>query len=201
MLFSIGSGCFALGALPGYASWVRAGPDAVTFFVGSIFFTSAGYLQLTGADADPVDPPRARPVAWKPGSPSAWAALIQLVGTVWFNVSTFHAIDLSLSASQQDQMIWRPDAEGSICFLVASTIVLMVASRRDGWRARGKDWRAAALNMAGSVAFGASAFAAYVVPASGEVRNAELVNLGTFVGALCFLSAALLALPRDDRRG
>lgn len=49
--------------------------------------------------------------------------------------------------------------------------------------------------MAGSIAFGASAIAAYVVPSSGEVLNAEWVNLGTFIGAICFLVAALLVRP------
>jgi hypothetical protein len=38
--------------------------------------------------------------------------------------------------------------------------------------------------------------AAYVVPGSGEVRNARAVNLGTFAGALWFLAAALILLPR-----
>ena len=49
--------------------------------------------------------------------------------------------------------------------------------------------------MAGSIAFGVSAVGAVVDPASGELRNAALANAGTFIGALCFLAAALLALP------
>ena len=54
--------------------------------------------------------------------------------------------------------------------------------------------------MAGSVAFAASAIAAYVVPSSGELLNAELVNLGTFAGAICFLVAALLVRPPREQR-
>ncbi len=196
VLFSIGSACFALGSVPGYASLVGVTPDAVTFFVGSIFFTSAGYLQYAGSGGPASDPPRFRPPLHPPGA-VGWAALIQLAGTLWFNVSTFHAIVSNLSAAQADQLVWRPDVEGSICFLVASTIVLAVISRSTGrWRPRSRDWSAAALNMAGSVAFGISAIAAYVVPDSGQMRNAALVNLGTFVGALCFLVAALILLPR-----
>ncbi len=57
-------------------------------------------------------------------------------------------------------------------------------------------------NLAGSVAFGVSAVAAHVVPDSGQPRNAELVNLGTFVGAIGFLVGAFLLLPeRTDRTG
>jgi hypothetical protein len=36
---------------------------------------------------------------------------------------------------------------------------------------------------------------AYVVPSTGQLRNVELSNLGTFVGALCFLGGAVLLLP------
>ena len=49
--------------------------------------------------------------------------------------------------------------------------------------------------MVGSIAFGVSAVAAYVVPSDGELRNVALANLGTFVGAICFLVGGLLLLP------
>jgi len=67
---------------------------------------------------------------------------------------------------------------------------------RHGSRASAAAW----LNMAGSVAFAGSAVGAYVVPGSGEVTNAALVNVGTFVGALCFLVAAQLVLPPRPSR-
>ena len=47
----------------------------------------------------------------------------------------------------------------------------------------------------GSIAFGVSAVASYVIVDSGLLRNAERANLGTFVGALCFLVGAFLLLP------
>jgi hypothetical protein len=37
--------------------------------------------------------------------------------------------------------------------------------------------------------------AGYISPVTGELRNAERANLGTFVGAVCFLVGALLLLP------
>ena len=55
--------------------------------------------------------------------------------------------------------------------------------------------------MLGSVAFGVSAVAAYIVPATGDTWNAELSNLGTFVGAVCFLIGAALLLPSRTARG
>ena len=54
-LFIVGSSLFALGAVPLYAEAVGLRVDAVTFFVGSLFFTSAAFLQYREAvDALPT---------------------------------------------------------------------------------------------------------------------------------------------------
>ena len=63
------------------------------------------------------------------------------------------------------------------------------------WHTRTISWRIAALNLAGSVAFGVSAVASKIVSTTGEPRNIVLVNLGTAVGGLCFLAGALFLLP------
>ena len=42
---SIGSTCFLVGPFPGYIDAVGPEIDAVTFFVGSIFFTGGGAMQ------------------------------------------------------------------------------------------------------------------------------------------------------------
>lgn len=188
ILFMIGSACFALGAVPGYAGAVGAQADGVTFFVGSLFFTAAGCGQFLQAR-------RASGPGWR--DRDWWAALIQLAGTLFFNASTVHALASDLSTAQQDRMVWRPDAFGSACFLVASGLALGAFGRH--WlsrRPRERPWWIAVVNMAGSVAFGISAVASYVVPDSGLPRNVTLVNLGTFLGAVCFLVGAYLLLPR-----
>ena len=46
VLFAVGSSCFALGAVPGYASLVGVEADDITFAVGSVFFTAAAWMQL-----------------------------------------------------------------------------------------------------------------------------------------------------------
>src|SRR3954471_4232779 len=54
-LFIVGSSLFALGAVPPYANAVGLRATALTFFVGSLFFTSAGFLQYREAvDGLPV---------------------------------------------------------------------------------------------------------------------------------------------------
>ena len=45
VLFMIGSACFALGATPGYAS-ISERASAITYAVGSVFFTAAAFHQL-----------------------------------------------------------------------------------------------------------------------------------------------------------
>ncbi len=55
------------------------------------------------------------------------------------------------------------------------------------------------LNLVGSVAFGVSAVAAFVVPSTGSLLDEQLSNLGTFVGALCFLAGGILLLPERTR--
>ena len=49
--------------------------------------------------------------------------------------------------------------------------------------------------MLGSIAFGFSALAAFVVPATGELLNADVVNSTTFIGAVMFFVGALLLIP------
>jgi hypothetical protein len=202
VLFAIGSTCFALGAAPRYVDAVGVAADGVTYFVGSVFFTTAAALQyLEVANVSRTLPgaavsERRRLLTWEPHRIDWWAALVQLAGTLLFNISTFDAMREHLSASQADRLVWTPDAWGSVCFLVASGLAWAEVSHGPwSWRPRSLPWLITALNLLGSIAFGVSAVASYVVPASDQPRNATLMNLGTFVGAIGFLIAAVLLLP------
>ncbi|HEX6569871.1 MAG TPA: hypothetical protein VF015_11920 [Acidimicrobiales bacterium] len=206
VLFAAGSLCFALGAAPRYVDAVGVATDGVTFFVGSLFFTAAAtlqYLEVANASRVPAGveaPERRRFLTWEPRRIDWWAALVQLVGTVLFNISTFDAMREHLSASQANRLVWTPDALGSICFLVASGLAWAeVGHALWSWRPHSLSWLITALNLGGSIAFGVSAVASHVVPASDQPRNVALMNLGTFVGALCFLIGAVLLLPERRR--
>ena len=198
VLFAVGSVCFAVGALPAFANAVGARDDSWTYFVGSWFFTTAALLSYCQ-------------VAWvqqsRPGLRHAvarlfylqfrridWvAAIVQLVGTVFFNVSTGYAI--TAAPSNVDQLVWRPDVYGSICFLVSSWLSWAeVCHGAWQWNPRQLSWRIAFANLVGSIAFGVSAIASKLEP-NGDLRSLTLTNLGTFVGALCFLVGALWLLP------
>ena len=133
-----------------------------------------------------------------------WATAVQLAGTVYFNISTGNAVRVDLTAQAAHQHVWRPDAVGSVCFLVASTLAWFeVCHGWTAWRPRSWAWWITLANLIGSVAFGVSAVAGYINPATGQLHNAERSNLGTLIGAVCFFAGALLLLPErteeDDR--
>ncbi len=199
VLFAVGSLLFALGAVPGYASAVGTRWDSVTFFIGSLFFTSAGFLTYREAvDAGPRAPGAARRrfFVFQPRRIDWWATAVQLAGTVYFNVSTGNALRVDLTAQAANEHVWRPDAVGSICFLVASALAWFeVCHGWAAWRPRTWSWWITLANLIGSVAFGVSAVAGYINPATGQLHNAERSNLGTLIGAVCFFAGALLLLP------
>jgi hypothetical protein len=207
-LFGIGSACFALGSVPAYVDAVAPALVASTFFVGSIFFTSAAYLQFHETLRAPggVVAGSSRPgllrslVGWKPRRIDFWAVLVQLVGTVFFNISTWSATQSDLTTEQAKRLVWAPDVVGSVCFLVASWFAYSEVNRGVLPRSdRSVGWRIAALNMMGSVAFGVAAVAARYLRSTGELANLALVNLGTFLGAVCFLLGAAL-LPVESAK-
>lgn len=181
MLFIVGSACFALPSIPGVASLIGPAAAGITYFVGSIFFTSAATLQLVQSD-DPMD--------W-------WASAIQLVGTVWFNIDTFDAMRVGLDATQENLRVWTPDMIGSVCFLVSSYVAYWAVCN-GAWCVRrdDSDWWVSGANLLGSVFFMLSALAAYVLPATDDLLDASLANSGTLLGALCFLWAARLQITR-----
>jgi hypothetical protein len=188
--FAIGATCFLVGPFPGYATLVGDTADAITFFAGSIFFTTGGALQSSLAFAD-RDAPGAGHATW-------WAALIQSAGTLFFNISTYRAMHTALVSAEYNRLVWRPDAFGSICFLVSGAIAYRTSPRQgplgllptptlQGW------WEPA-VNLLGCIFFGISAIAGYVIPSSGSPLDLGASNFNTSIGAACFLACALATL-------
>jgi hypothetical protein len=173
-----------VGPFPGFEQLVGSGPDGLVFFVGSIFFTSAAalqWLQAIKAHAGRLD--------W-------WAGAVQFVGTLFFNVSTFQALQSGLDTGDYDRLVWRPDARGSICFLVSGYLAyLAVGGHTVLPRERPLEWKIAAVNFVGCAAFGISAVASFWVPSQGSVLALAASNFFTSLGGLCFLVGAVLLLP------
>ena len=117
ILFIVGSSLFALGAVPFYSEAAGLRVTALTFFVGSLFFTAAAFRST----ARPSTCSRNRIAAQGTGSgcgrraTSDWlACAVQFAGTLWFNWSTGNALRLNIDAAVDDQRVWRPDAFGSV---------------------------------------------------------------------------------------
>ena len=195
LLFAVGSTCFLIGPIPWYADAVGARTDAATYFVGSLFFTTAAYLSYVQV----IRPAGARWIAWEPTVMGFWATFIQWIGTLFFNVTTLAGL-LSLDHAAAERYVWRPDTLGSVCFLVSSAIAFAEAGHRwFSWRPGERDWHITALNLWGSVFFGISAIGAYVLP-DDSLYNTAWSNGGTFLGAACFLVASILMMP-EGRSG
>jgi hypothetical protein len=187
LFFATGSLCFLVGPFPGYAQLVGAAADAATFFVGSILFTAGGALQTWLSFGERHVPGSGR-AAWR-------AAAIQSAGTLFFNVTTYQALHTSVSNADYDRLVWRPDAFGSICFLVSGAIAYAASPRRGWLPARGgAGWWQPAVNLLGCVFFAVSAVAGYVVPSEGSILDLAAANWNTSLGAACFLACAIGSL-------
>ncbi|MGO4102449.1 hypothetical protein AB4Y63_00715 [Leifsonia sp. YAF41] len=187
--FALGSFFFLIGAVPFYAVAVGPAITNLTFFIGALWFTAAAFIQLSLSGRRPPHRSMNRPDAF-----DWWGSAIQFLGTLFFNLSTTEALITALNSDTRVNSGWAPDAVGSACFLVASAFAVVATTERDTlWDPSARTWRCTWLNMLGSVFFGLSAIGAYVLPATGDLVSLFWANLGTFLGAACFLIAALLS--------
>ena len=208
VLFMIGSFAFAAGALLCFDLSLPVILPAVIFFVGSLFFTSAAYLQFleainvpdTSARAQAGKANRAKYFAWEPDRIDWWSTITQLVGTLYFNFSTFNALRMNLSITKIDRLVWSADFLGSILFLVSSSLAYgEVASALTNPRRTSLTWWIVLSNLLGSVAFGISAITSFILPSVGTMINANVTNLTTAIGGVCFFIGALLQLMETNR--
>ena len=205
VLFVLGSTCFLVAPLPAFLELVGGRTDSTVFFVGSIFFTSAAtlqWLETINADRGPGSPTRARTrwVAWEPRRIDWWVSGVQLLGTLFFNVTTFRALTTAVDQPSYDQVVWKPDAFGSICFLVSGYLAYVeVAGGVVSRLPRTLEGAVVGVNLAGCLAFGVSAVAGFVVPSTGAPMSVSVANAATCIGALGFLLGALLLLPEGAK--
>jgi hypothetical protein len=181
-LFAIGSTFFATATAPGFSALAGVVAANVLCFVGSWFFTSAAWVQLVRSGPE--------------GSFGWLSAATQFGGTVLFNVSTCASVWAHEVVSER-RLVWAPDAMGSLAFLVSGALAIVALTA--WWDPKSIDWQATWINMMGCTAFGVSAIGAFV-RLSGSAEDMAMANAGTFGGALCFLAAALLVLPRTSNR-
>ena len=212
VLFIIGSALFSVG---GYCiTFPQDLPEAWTneltvdwvFFIGSIFFTSAAFCQLLesinagdseGLLADETISDTFLWVAWHPQRIGYMACVVQLAGTVMFNINTGSAFLPELIWMQQNVVIWTPNIIGSICFLIASRLAYMeVCHSYWAWQPGKIEWWITALNLLGSIGFMISALYSLAVPPEDVSEHISWLSaFFTFQGAVCFFVASYLLLP------
>jgi YrhK-like protein len=205
VLFAIGSACFFVGPFPGFVQLVGSAADGTVFFVGSLFFTSAAllqYLEAANADRDVAGSHSKgfRVITFEPHRIDWWSTLIQFVGTLFFNVNTYRAMQASFDTSDVNRLVWAPEAVGSICFLISGLLAYLEV--RDGGLLSARhtlEWKIATVNFLGCILFGISAVAGYIVPDTGDPLDLAAANVTTSLGGLCFLIGALLLISESAK--
>jgi hypothetical protein len=168
------------------------------YFVGSIAFTVAAYLQLfQSANADIATAgPRPRPelIGWHPREIGWLSSFLQFLGTLLFNASTFAALGGG-GWLRQDLTIWGPDVLGSVLFLASGYLAFIETCHAFwGWQPRSLSWWVVYTNLLGCIAFMVSAVFAFVPASTPNPVAVELATLFTAMGAVGFLAGSLLML-------
>jgi hypothetical protein len=211
LLFALGSLLFASGSLlslmPLLARTIGLSAAAINalFFLGSIPFTAAAYLQLfQAANASPWPVPARRPpgarhwLGWRPRDPGWLSCALQFPGTLLFNFNTADALGPPAGWLGQEVWIWTPDLLGSILFLASGYLAFIEAGHSHwAWTPSSLSWWVTVTNLLGCVGFMLSALGAVVLPSSLAPGPAfpAFSLLCTLLGGLCFLIGALLLLP------
>lgn len=209
IVFAIGASLFALGCVPFLvpslaAAWNISELQANgIFFLGSIPFTIAAYLQLfQAANAGSMANPGATGTSvrvwfgWRPGDAGWLSCALQFLGTLLFNLNTFDAMHPAVEWWQQDLEIWVPNRIGSILFLVSGYLAwIEVCHAHWAWKPGHISWWVGGINLIGCIAFMASARFAFVPPHALPFDAATPSLAFTLVGAIAFFIGALLLLP------
>jgi hypothetical protein len=217
IVFAAGSVFFVVGAAGAVTGPTRWWPNAM-YFAGSVLFTGGASLQLlevslTGRDLGPSPRSRAHGLRrfwfYRPGRLDWNAAVIQLVGTVLFNVNCFFGMSMSLNVRQEDMRVWVPSTIASVCFVASSWLSLVEAEGRwFCWRPRQLAWWITVGSLLGSWGFLLSSLAGFFL--GGDLRSFVTGLLGPhgetlwleyavdgvlLAGSLCFLVSTYLMIP------
>ena len=227
IIFAVGSLLFVTASLlslaPSLAKALSLDSNAINaiFFIGSIPFTSAAYLQLfqaanagefsdgekgsgpfsqngpEGASQKRVLTPFRRALfGWRPHDIGWLSCALQFIGTILFNFNTLDAMLPSLNWFGQDVLIWAPNIVGSILFLASGYLGFVETCHAHwAWQPRSLSWWVVFINLLGCVGFIISALLAIVLPHTTDIEIVHLSVWFTFLGAIGFLVGSLLMLP------
>jgi heme/copper-type cytochrome/quinol oxidase subunit 4 len=209
VLFALGASLFLLACLlfllPSIQAWFKFSDmeTNTVFFVGSIFFTTAAYLQLfQAANSPPIDPmEKKKPmrryyIGWRPNEIGWLSCALQFSGTVLFNINTFDAILPSLNWRQQELEIWLPNIVGSMLFLASGYLAFVETCHKHlAWKPADLSWWITLINLLGCIGFMIAAVYSLVLPGAPNETWLTMSLVFTLQGAVCFFVGSLLMLP------
>ena len=201
--FIIGASLFFIAATLSLLNVGSTFTQNLIYFVGSIFFTLAGYLQYFQSINNSEDIHLRSPSkpwrwwAWQPSRIDFWVVSSQLLGTLFFNFNTFDAF-LSHTLESDLISIGMPDILGSILFLISGTFgVIEFNHHIIFWPKRSRQSSITIINFWGCILFMGSAILAPVVFLSPSEWS-TLASVGmTAAGALAFLISSTLMLSEN----
>ena len=128
--------------------------------------------------------------------------MLQLLGTLLFNVSTYNAMDSRLAWMSQDVWVWTPNMMGSILFLASGYMAFAETCHAYyRWLPGNLSWWVVALNLAGCIGFFVSAILAVMVSDADPALRSEFSVWFTLQGAIGFLLGSLLLMPEAATEG
>lgn len=198
--FILGASLFFIAAVLGLLDVGSAFLQNTIYFIGSIFFTLAGYLQYVQSINNSEDIHlrselrRWRWLAWQPGRVDFWVVFSQLLGTLAFNFNTFDAF-LSHTPTGELLGIGIPDMFGSILFMISGTLgVVEFNHRLILWPSRSLQSWITLINFWGCALFMVSAVITPITFVDPSVWS-DLSSVGTTAaGALAFLTSSVMML-------
>lgn len=193
----------------------------VFFFIGSLFFTVAAYVQLLEAmnvdlnmsteiqslsdqsQGKPSVPTvkqglKFRCFRWRDDRLGLRASFIQSFGTVVFNVNCFFAIFSGLGWIDEDLLVWVPSTIASTMFITASYLMVMeVSHKRWSWKFRQISWWVAVCSLMGSIGFFLSSISGFFGQGPIQFGQEWSTNFILLVGCVFFLVSSYLMLPES----
>lgn len=211
ILFMVGASFFISGALLSLDEVLRhrfrLSTDSVNhlFFFGSIFFTSAAWLQLFQAanrgiltQNGTITATHFTLIGWQPKQVGWLSCFLQFLGTLLFNMNTLAGTFQNLNHSQSELLVWLPNFLGSIFFLLSGYLAFVETGHKHwSWQVKDLSWWLTFINLLGCISFMISAIYAVFPIHSLESLNGNLSLLFTLIGAACFWLGAFLLLPEN----
>lgn len=213
LIFAFGASFFMLGSLlclfPSLAEYSSLDSSEINaiFFMGSIPFTTAAYLQLfQTANAGQFtlsgfQKAKTQIFGWKPKDIGWLSSTLQFCGTLLFNLNTFKGISPPEDWIQQDLWIWIPDVFGSIFFLISGYLAFIEVGHKHGaFHLKDLSWWITFINLLGCIAFMISAIYAFIPQENLKENHIILSLIFTLIGAFCFWLGAFLMIPENAKK-